>query len=59
MPPRCSFCHRPVRRLWFRCPVCGTRRWVWYLIAAALALAAALAWFFVYTEADLLFLTSG
>ena len=37
---RCSFCRRPVGRIWLRCRVCGTRLAPWYLIALAGAVAA-------------------
>ena len=38
--PRCSFCQRPVRRLWLRCRVCGSRLASWYVLTLIITLAA-------------------
>jgi len=51
--PRCSYCDRPVRPAWLRCPVCKTRRWTWYLALFATALAAGLILFvFLFRESE-------
>ena len=48
---RCSFCARPVRPLWLRCPVCKSRQASWYLLALLITLAAAaLLALFLYRE---------